>query len=493
MKLVSTTFESIKRRLSKLLDSNSLKARVFRGSALLGSASVLEQTFRFGRNILLARLLAPEAFGTMAIILSTTSVLQSLTDVGAREALIQNPRGTEDGHIGAAWWLAIGRSASLYFLVFILAPVIARFYGNTELVPLLRVAATGVLFEGAISSRAYVAIKEMKFRIWATIYHGGGILGVLFTIFLSFFIRDVWALVLGFASENAVRCILSFAICPFWPSLKWDMLAFRDLLKFSRGLFGLSLLNLIFARTDIFILGKLYSTTDLGLYAMAIYLAQTPAGFLVNLLNHTLLSTFSHVRGNDSRLNRILIQVSAFVALLGMPLLVFLFFCGHSVLAFVYGSRYGAASSALTVAACVAFLNVANSQITMVFYSKGMPQLHRRSVAIMAVLMLVLAFPFIKVFGIVGGQLACFVSVVIGYAFQIERVTKLTGLDLFSYGKSFANSAIVSLGVVVICLLSRSLGIMNRPIPNILVGLVACLIGYGFAAAILHRTEGRVA
>src|ERR1019366_5907257 len=76
---------------------------------------------------------------------------------------------------------------------------------------------------------------------------------------LSFFLRDVWALAIGFGSENAFRCLLSYILYPGLPSLGWENHAIRDLYRFSKQAFGLSFLNLIFSRTDIFVLGKLYS------------------------------------------------------------------------------------------------------------------------------------------------------------------------------------------------------------------------------------------
>src|ERR1700722_4159288 len=116
MPMVSNMYNKLKRVAGGLFGGDTLKAKTFRGGAWLGAGSILEQTSRFGRNMLLTRVLAPEAFGTMAIVMSATSVLASFLDVGAREALIQSPRGSEDGHVGATWWMTFGRSLSLYAL-----------------------------------------------------------------------------------------------------------------------------------------------------------------------------------------------------------------------------------------------------------------------------------------------------------------------------------------------------------------------------------------
>ena len=480
-------YERLKKAAESMLSGDGLKAKVFRGGAWLGTGSVAEQIMRFGRSMLLTRLLAPEAFGTMAVIMSASSAIHTLTDIGVKEALIQNPRGTEEHYMGAAWWLALGRAVTLASLVCLIAPWMAKFYGNLEITPLLRVATLSVIFDGAFSSKAYITMKQMKFAKWAAINHGGGIIGIIITVVLSFFIRDVWALVLGFCSESAARCILSFAICPYLPLPEWNTEAIRDLLRFSKGLFGLAFLTLIFARTDIFVLAKLYPAAQLGLYSMALYLAQTPVSYLMNLLGQTMLPTFSHIQGDDRRIGRILLQVSSLIIFLGIPALVFVFFCGHSLLTIVYGSRYSAASAALIVTCAVALLNLLNGQLTTVFYARGLPQLHRTCVLIMAVLMVMLTYPLAKWFGLVGGQLACLAAMLVGFLFQLIRVRELIGFDLSSYAKPALLAAGISLSVAALCLATKISPSLARPIPTVALGVLGCLIAYGVSAALFVR------
>jgi lipopolysaccharide exporter len=484
----------MKRSFQHVREGGSLKAKVFRGGIWMGAGSFSEQLTRFARNIILTRLLAPEAFGTMAVVLSAGSVIQMITDIGVKEAIIQNPRGSEKHYLSAAWWLASFRALSIYACIFLLAPLISKFYGNHELVPLLRVVALGVILEGTLSSKAYVAIKNMSFKKWAVINHGGGICGVLITLILSLFIRDVWALVLGNVAESGMKWIFSYVLCPYFPSFSWDREAARDLLRFSRGLFGLSFLNLIFSRADVFVLAKLFSPAALGLYVMAIYLVQTPAGFLMNLLGQTLLPTFSKVQGDKDRENRILLQVTSFLVQLGVPALMFMILCSRSLLALFYGGRYAAAGVPLIFASCVVFINILNGQITTVFYGRGVPQLHRRAVAIMAVLMVILVYPFSKWFGLVGGQLACLLAVLTGYAFQILRLRKLTEISLLQYTKPFISGAMLSLFVLAIWVVTRSFPLLSRPAASIFLAALGCLFAYAFwAAALLRKRENAAA
>jgi lipopolysaccharide exporter len=474
-------YERMKQAVAGLFGGDTLRAKTFRGGAWLGSGSFLE-------------MLAPEAFGTMVLVTSATSALGSLLDVGAREALIQNARGHEETHIGATWWITFGRSLSLYFFLFVLAPLAARAYGNAELTTLFRVSGIGLLFEGVISPRAYAAIKQMELRKWAAINHGGGIAGVVITVILSFFIRDVWALVLGFIAENAGRCILSYVFCPFLPPRRWDRTAMRELLKFSRGLYGLSPLSIIYMRTDIFVLAKLFSPAELGLYVMAVTSIQTPTNFIINIMGQTTFPAFTHIQDDKPRMNRILLQATAAVFFMGLPVLVFLFFCGRSLLTIAYGYRYGAAAASLFLAACAALLNMANGPITSVIYARGYPQLHRRCVATMAILMILLIYPCAKWFGLAGGQVACVISMAGGYLSQVERIRKVTGLELSRYKKSILVSGAISLSVFGACLAARAIVSLRQPVSGVLIGVVGCVMAYGIAYAILFggarsRTE----
>src|SRR6202044_2511888 len=127
-----------------------------------------------------------------------------------------------------------------------------------------------------------------------------------------------------------------------------------------------SFLNLIFARADIFVLAKLYPAEQLGLYSMAIYLAQTPINYLINLFGQTLFPTFAQIQNDHSRVNRVITQVSSLLVFLGVPALVFVIFCGHSLLAIVFGQRYSAATGALIATCAVALVNILNTQMTCV-------------------------------------------------------------------------------------------------------------------------------
>jgi len=483
------TYKRAKAVITGQLLGEDLRAKAMRGGIWLGGGSIAEQTSRFVRNMILTRILAPSAFGAMAIVMSSSAIVGALTEVGLKHAIIQNPKGGEKEYLDTGWWMGLGRAVFTYLVIFVMAPWVAQFYGFASLSALLRLTLLGTLFDGAMSPCSALAQRNMKFGRWMIITNGGCVCGVILTVILSFLIHDVWALAIGFCSENAFRCALSYIFYPGMPSLKVNIRAAHDLYGFSKQAIGLSFMNLIFSRADIFVLGKLCSTAQLGLYSMGIALVMTPSGFITNMLSQTLIPALSHIQRDKARLNRILEEVTSWLILLGLPSVAVVCLCGASLLTIVYGERYVAGAAPLAVAAVVVFLNILNSVITCVFIALGRPGLHRRAVAASAIVMLITTYPACKLFGIVGGQIAAVLAIIVSYVLQITRMRELTELNILRYGRSILPAVLITSIVVVSSYCVYMTGIGTRPIFNIILGAAACVVAYVWSISYLVRTK----
>jgi O-antigen/teichoic acid export membrane protein len=241
----------------------------------------------------------------------------------------------------------------------------------------------------------------------------------------------------------------------------------------------LSFLNLIFTRTDIFVLGKLYSPTALGLYTMAVYLAQTPTGFIQNTVASALFPAFAHVQGDHERINRVLLEATSWLIVLGLPAVVVVWLYAPSLLTVIYGVRYLKSAGPLAVAAAVAFLSVLNGVITDALSAMGRPALHRRAVATSAVVMIVAIYPACKILGVVGAQVASLLAIGASYLLQIMRIRWLTGLDLARYGMAFVLAGLVSAALLCGGFSIHFLGLAKGSTAQIALGLCVFLLAYG--------------
>ena len=465
-------------KIKAALKGTNLRARILQGAFWLSAASAGEQAARLLRNMLLARMLAPQAFGLMAIVLAIDGIFESFTEIGIKEAIIQNQRSKDKSYLNGAWWLSVGRSLFVYGLVFVGAPWIADFYSTPDLVALIRFAFLSIVFRGLMSVNAYVSLKEMRFRDWVIVFHGGGFCGICVAVVLAFVIPGVWALAIGFVTESAMRCLLSYIICPFRPGLQFDKDDWRALVRYSRGMIGLPILAFIFMRADIFVIGKLCPVSDLGLYALGAALARAPSQFVNSVINQIMTPVFSQIQTDRTKINHAIMNFTRIIALIGFPLCFFATLYGRDILFLSYGWSYTAMAVPFAIVFGTEFLRITSGPIAVFYLQTGRPSLHRLFTGVRAGLMLVLIVPATHWLGLTGAALAGLVSMVIAYTFQILQVSRVNGLDMMGIVKVFLRGLLLSVAVIVVWLLSSSF-LSPWPLLNLFAGILGCLASYG--------------
>ena len=272
--------------------------RAFRGGTLLAAGTIVERLARLGRNMLLARVIAPDQFGVMAIALAVIGLFEAITEVGVAQAVIQNKKGDTPAFLNVAWWFGVVRGLALVVIALPLAPLLASFYDIPELNDLLLAAPLTMLFTGLTSPRIYALQRQFRFgaTLWTT--QGAGVLATIFTIIVGYQLQNAWALMLGVIFEALLRCVLSFVFVPIKPSFKLDPEARRDLFKFTKGMAGLPLLTFMILQADTFVLGRVSTTALLGLYSMAIALANFPLMVFSKVVQPLVVPIFTTVQEN---------------------------------------------------------------------------------------------------------------------------------------------------------------------------------------------------
>jgi PST family polysaccharide transporter/lipopolysaccharide exporter len=451
MRKSSTSFHdrlsSVAIALRQSIAGGGLKARVLRGGALMGAGSVVEHGLRFLRNIILTRLLMPEALGVMTIILAVNAALESFTEVGIREAVVQHPDAQRRTFLNAAWWFATGRGAVLCAIGFLLAPQLASFYHVTQARGLLTISFVAILLNGALSTRAFVALKKMRYLRWVAIMQGAALGGVCVTLVLVWLLRDIRALVYGYIAEAALRIALSFILCPFKPGLAFEKAQTKELFRFARGMAGVPMLTFLFLQADIFVLGRVVTKHDLGLYGMAGSLAGAPAVLISIFINPILMPAFAQIRDQYERINTALLKTTRAMSLTGFPLCAWVLLFGPGLMRVVYGPAYEAAGSVLAILFCATVLRTMASPIPAVYLGIGQPALNRIFAAIRSGIIILIIYPSVLLFGMKGAASAGAISMIIAWIFQVRQMGVLTHLDTKKYGISVA-TGLAGAGVV---------------------------------------------
>lgn len=472
-------------QFKNLQKGSGLFHRLMRGGAWLAMGSVGENAFRFVRNMILARLLAPGAFGVMAIVISVCSLFQVLTGLGIKESIVQNPRGTERSFLNAAFWLGLVRGILLYLTALALSPWLAKFYNAPELGSLMSVAFLSMIGGSVMSVGAFVAIKKMEYRKWVIIQQGGSIIGISTTLILAVWLKGVWALVIGYAVEGLARSILSYVVCPYRPRFNFEKEDAKTLLNFSKGMFGLPLLMLIYNEGATFTVGKMCTKEQLGVFAMALTLARIPSMFS-NQLVDLLMPAFSEVQKEPRRVNQGILKVTTLALLVGLPAVSLVAIYGEQILSVVYGKRYAGGGNALGFLFMNELMLVCSVPIATVYMAIGKPWLLRRFSMLRAILIVCLIYPLIKQWGIMGAAMTPLLGMAGAYAVQMGQMRRVTDLDLRAYSRSWMRGIVAALPFAALCLMMSVLLGGLKPVISLLgTGAVAglflgggALVGY---------------
>lgn len=223
------------------------------------------QLVSFIVSIVLARILDPDAYGTIALITVFTTILQVFVDSGLGNALIQK-KNADDLDFSTVFYTNLIFCTILYSGIFICAPLIAKFYNDVELIPYIRVLSLTVLISGIKNvQQAYVS-RHMLFKKFFFSTLGGTIFSAIIGIAMALNGYGVWALV----AQQVVN--LAIATCILWFTVKWrphrqfSFKRLRGLFSFGWKLLVSSLIDTIYNDIRQLIIGKLYSSSDLAYY-----------------------------------------------------------------------------------------------------------------------------------------------------------------------------------------------------------------------------------
>lgn len=292
------------------------------------------QIVNFVVTIILARLLSPEHYGTIALVTVFITILQTFVDSGFGNALIQK-KDADDVDFSSVFYFNITSCTILYIIMFFAAPYIAAFYKIPELIPIVRVISLKLIIAGLKNvQQAYVS-RNMMFKkfFFATLIGtiGAAILGIT----MAYFGFGVWALVAQQLFNLTVDTILLWIMVKWRPKKVFSFRRLKGLLSYGWKLLAVSLMNNLYNEARQLVIGKVYTPADLALYNKG---RQFPDLFVKNIntsIDSVLLPAMSREQDNVGHVKAITrrsIRVSSFImapfmvglALVSKPLIVFL-------------------------------------------------------------------------------------------------------------------------------------------------------------------------
>lgn len=216
-------------------------------------------------SIVLARLLAPEVYGTIALVTVFTTILNVFVDSGFGNALIQK-KDADDLDFSTVFYFNIIICTALYILMFVTAPLIAEFYKDTSLTPVIRVLSLTLVISGVKNvQQAYVS-RTMQFKRFFFATLSGTVGAAVIGIVMAYFGFGVWALVAQQIFNMTVDTIILWITVKWRPKRIFSWQRLKGLFSYGWKLLVSALLDTAYRDLQQLIIGKLYTKSDLAQY-----------------------------------------------------------------------------------------------------------------------------------------------------------------------------------------------------------------------------------
>jgi O-antigen/teichoic acid export membrane protein len=404
----------------------TIKKRAIEGTVWTVVGYGAQQVLRLGSNLVLTRLLAPEAFGLMALVFVFVTGLEMLSDVGVGPAIIQSARGDNRRLLDTAWTVQIIRGVILAIVALLVAWPAARLYAEPRLTALVTAAGIGMIVRGFTPTRVHSLNRKVLLARVTMMELSTQVVSIAVTIAAAFALRSAWALLVGALAGDVARVSLSYLILPgHRHRFAIDRDAVHEIIHIGRWILLSTAVTFFAGNLDRLAMGRLLSVKELGIYSIAsqLALAVTTVGRTVGsrVLFPVLAET---IRDRPALLYARLRTARTFWIVPTVLGLAVLAVGGDFVVRILYSARYQDAGWMLRILAAGSIFAVVNQATGVIWPSLG--DFRMSTVLMMVQVPLELAAMLVgfHLHGIEGFVIGCVASEMVMYPVQSFLVAR---------------------------------------------------------------------
>lgn len=274
-------------------------------------------------NMILARLLAPEAFGMVATITMVTSFVDIFTQAGFHQYIVQNKfKDSEelDYASDVAFWTNFILSVFFWFIIFIFKKEIALLVGNPRLGSAMAIAALSLPITSFSSIQASRLRRKLDFKALFYTRLIALFVPVFVTIPFAFILKSYWALVVGNLMINVITSVFLIIISKWKPRVRYNFKILKSMISFCGWALCEQILGWANINIGIFIVGAFISEYDLGIYKTSMAMVNQVMAILVNSLSPVLISTLSRMNGSRVEFDKFYYNFLSRIAMIALPI-----------------------------------------------------------------------------------------------------------------------------------------------------------------------------
>lgn len=378
--------------------SNEL-GRGFHKLAIKASGWVLfghfwSQFFRFAGNLILTRLLVPSDFGLMQLVAVFMQGVSMMSDLGLSLNIIQHKKGEDTGFLRTAWTIQILRGLLIALILVLIAYPIATLYQAPALMWLIPLASINSIIEGFTSMNLAVYNRKMKMSKLTFLDLGSQIIGLMAMIICAWYWRSVWTLLVSGFVSGSLKTFFSHILFPSpTMSLSWIMEDVKEIINFGKWIFLSSIGGFLVLRLDRIVLGLYLTTTEFGLYGVALAIPMAILDLIQTLSQKVLIPIYAHLKENSLKtLREQTYNVRAALMALGFVPMFIMIIWGQAIINFLYPVNYHGAGWMLQILAVSGCFKCITSTINPILVAVGNTYRSMLLIITYAILMIVCMF-----------------------------------------------------------------------------------------------------
>ncbi|MDO6487713.1 lipopolysaccharide biosynthesis protein [Colwellia sp. 6_MG-2023] len=363
-------------------------------------------------SLILVRLLTPEDFGVIAIVMSIYSFIELFGLFGFNAAIIQKTAPQKsDYDTTFTINLCFGIIASS--LMFFMASHLASFFDDQRLIEVFRWVALMFLFNALINIKVVDFQRDMNFKKELILQLVPKLFSFFVTLFLAWHLRNYLALVYGMLALSLFNVIQSYIMKPYSPSL--SMKGGKELFRFSKWLMLNNIFYYINNKSIDLIVGKMISTKAAGLYSISQEMATLPVSEIGAPINKASYPAYSKAKDNLKELTLLFYSTCSMITILALPAALGLFSVSDFFVPVVLGEKWIGAIEVIQLLSLAAFVTSLSSNNGYIYMAIGKPKITTMISGIRIIILLIMLFGIISFDNISSPALALLCSAIINF------------------------------------------------------------------------------
>ena len=319
--------------------TDSLKQKTVKGVSWSFVEQVLTRGVNFVIGIILARLLSPTDYGLVGMLTIFIAFSQIFVDGGLTNALIRE-KDASDKDYSTVYITNMTLSVIFYFLLFFSAPLVATYYEQPLLKPLMRVISLILIISSVASVQGTLLTKQVDFRTKFAISFISALVSGAAGVICALKGLGPWALVAQSVASASAVTILTLAFVRWMPQLIFSKESFKRLFSYSYKLMAASLINTIYSNIYPMVIGKRFSASDVGMFTRGNQFPTVASETLVSTFNRVAYPVLSKVQDDDRRLIEVFDKFLQIFYFLAFPVLLVLCGCSRPLVSLLLTDKW---------------------------------------------------------------------------------------------------------------------------------------------------------